>query len=315
MCDKLVSIILPTYNGSRFIKDSIESIINQTYKNWELIIINDCSTDNTLNICKEYAKNDNRIKIFTNETNKKLPASLNIGFEKACGEYLTWTSDDNMYKENAINYMVEYLEKHLNVDFISSDFDYVDENNIFINTQMDRYPNRNLYILPRFNVVGACFMYRREIINKVGKYDESQFLCEDYDYWFRIALCCNMAFLNNVNLYKYRESKYNLSSNNVEKVKNKADKIRLKYVIYILSKLKLSKYQIFKYLYEVFDYKKDIEWENLIKQEFGFGFLYKKFKLRYLFERYIFSYSFNYKLDHKVLYFMGIQIKFKYKRS
>ena len=107
MC-KLVSIVLPTYNGGKYIRDSIESILNQTYTKWELIIVNDCSIDNTYEIINEYAKKDCRIKIINNPINYKLPRSLNIGFENTDGEYYPWTSDDNIFKRNALKKMVEY---------------------------------------------------------------------------------------------------------------------------------------------------------------------------------------------------------------
>ena len=96
------SIVLPTYNGEEFLSNSIESVINQTFQDWELIIVNDCSTDNSLSIAEEYFKKDNRIRIINNAENKKLPESLNIGFREAKGDYFTWTSDDNEYYPNAI---------------------------------------------------------------------------------------------------------------------------------------------------------------------------------------------------------------------
>ena len=104
-----VSIVLPTYNGEKYIKESIESILSQTLTDWELIIVNDCSKDTTASIISEYASEDDRIKIITNEQNQKLPESLNIGFRQACGEYLTWTSDDNMYKPQALKTMRNVL--------------------------------------------------------------------------------------------------------------------------------------------------------------------------------------------------------------
>ena len=79
----MVSIVLPTYNGIRFIRKTIESCLQQTYQNIELIIIDDCSTDGTDTIIREFVITDNRIKYYRNETNKKLPASLNIGFKIA----------------------------------------------------------------------------------------------------------------------------------------------------------------------------------------------------------------------------------------
>ena len=91
-----ISIVLPCYNGAKMLGNAIESIINQTLQNWELIIVNDCSTDNTLQVAQSFAEKDNRIKVITNEYNSKLPASLNNGFRQAQGEYWTWTSDDNL---------------------------------------------------------------------------------------------------------------------------------------------------------------------------------------------------------------------------
>lgn len=71
MTDKKVSIVLPVYNGADHIADSINSIINQTYQNWELIVVNDCSTDNTLEICSELSEKDSRIRVISNEKNLK----------------------------------------------------------------------------------------------------------------------------------------------------------------------------------------------------------------------------------------------------
>ena len=102
MKEDLVSIIMPSYNTGKFIKETINSVLNQTYNNWELIIVDDCSTDDTLSIANKYSSMDKRIHVIHNEVNKKLPASLNIGFRRAEGKYLTWTSDDNMYVSDAL---------------------------------------------------------------------------------------------------------------------------------------------------------------------------------------------------------------------
>lgn len=84
-----ISIVLPTYNGERYLKQSIESILGQTYTDWELIVVNDCSTDSTQEIIDFYRKKDTRIRTIFNCTNQKLPESLNIGFREAKGEYFT----------------------------------------------------------------------------------------------------------------------------------------------------------------------------------------------------------------------------------
>ena len=124
--NKLVSIVLPTYNGEQYIRESIDSVISQTYKNWELIVVDDCSKDNTSKIVEEYVNKDKRIRLIKNDINQKLPASLNIGFSYANGEYYTWTSDDNKYKPDAIQTMVNTLEKDNSCILVSANLDYID---------------------------------------------------------------------------------------------------------------------------------------------------------------------------------------------
>lgn len=97
-----VSIILPVYNGERYLEQSIRSVLNQTYTDLELVIVNDCSTDYTETIIMKFVNEDKRVKYIRNDENMKLPGSLNVGFSHATGEYYTWTSDDNMYQEQAV---------------------------------------------------------------------------------------------------------------------------------------------------------------------------------------------------------------------
>lgn len=197
----MISVVLPTYNGSKYIKQSIESIINQTYKEWELIVIDDCSTDDTNKIVQEYTLKDNRIKLYKNETNKRLPASLNTGFAKTSGEYLTWTSDDNIYKENAFEKMIEYFQLNSDVGFVFSNMTIIDENGNI--KQKNSYIPSSMEEIKYKNIVGASFMYKREVYKTIGDYDTSKFLIEDYDYWLRISRKFKIGFIND-SLYFYR---------------------------------------------------------------------------------------------------------------
>ena len=124
---KKISIVMPVYNGEKYLRESIESIREQTCQNWELILVNDCSTDNSPAIMQEYEKKDSRIKVVHNSQNKKLPGSLNIGFEHAAGEYFTWTSDDNRYKPRALERMAAILENDAGIGLVYADMDYIDE--------------------------------------------------------------------------------------------------------------------------------------------------------------------------------------------
>lgn len=178
---KKVSIILPTYNGARYIRDSIHSCLEkQTYPNIELVIVDDCSTDETPQILSEY-QNDSRIKVVRHEVNAKLPTALNTGFAHASGEYLTWTSDDNLFVPMAIEKMVEYLEQHTEVGFVYSDYWLIDEHGHIVR-HVEGGPPDHL----KEDCRVACFLYRRQVYEQVGDYDPSLFRIEDYDYWLRV---------------------------------------------------------------------------------------------------------------------------------
>ncbi len=312
--DKAVSIILPTYNGEHFIKDSIESILNQTYTNWELIIVNDCSTDNTLQIIEEYTQKDKRIKVISNAKNLKLPASLNIGFCNANGDYYTWTSDDNMYKPKAIEKMVEYLNDNPSCDLVSFNFDFITENCRFENEFTDLVLDRNMLQLTKQCNVGACFMYRKEIAVKTGDYDENMFCAEDYDYWCRIALNGNINYRDE-NLYKYRHNTKSLTSTKQKVIQEKTMDIRLKYAIPIMNKTGLSNDEkVKKLLGYYYNECKDKRWLEVaynIDYLLAKKYLYKH-KLKNVIRKIL---SVKNDDKHKIVKFFGIKLKFKRKKQ
>lgn len=196
----LISVVLPVYNGEKYLNKSIDSILGQTYTNFELIAVNDCSTDNTLKILQSYAATDKRVKIVNNKENLKLPRTLNAGFSEAQGEFLTWTSDDNMYKTNAFEVLANALTKHPEIDMVYSDYTVIDVSDSIIGSEIAAEPDKII----TGNVCGASFMYTKRIAEKVGNYDPDLFLAEDYDYWLRIYANGKMFHLKDENLYYYR---------------------------------------------------------------------------------------------------------------
>lgn len=196
----MVSIILPTYNGSKYIRESIESILQQTYENWELIIIDDCSKDDTPQIIAEYAKLDKRIRVYRNENNLRLPASLNKGFSLSKGDFLTWTSDDNKYKPNAIEVLQSKLTQNTNLGLVFSAMDYIDSEGVVREVSQRVEDKNEIYYK---NIVMASFMYTREAYEKTGDYDTKRFLVEDYDYWLRIVENFDFDYIAE-SLYFYR---------------------------------------------------------------------------------------------------------------
>jgi glycosyltransferase involved in cell wall biosynthesis len=217
-----ISIVLPTYNGSKYISRSIDSCLAQTFHDFELIIVNDCSTDNTVEIINRYATQDARIKIIHNEFNKKLPISLNIGFESAVGKYFTWTSDDNYYAPDALEKMIaEFKKNELEIDLVYCDYYLVDENNNIIGTRIFNDVNKAFY---KWLGCGACFLYKRNIHFELNGYNPAAFLIEDYDFFTRAFIKFNFRYLPDYSVYYYRVHNESLTGtqtnylNNVAKI-------------------------------------------------------------------------------------------------
>lgn len=194
----LVSIVLPVYNGAEHLRKAVDSVLGQTYANFELIAVDDCSTDNTREILDLYAERDDRVKVISNETNLKLPRTLNVGFAVARGKYLTWTSDDNMYRRNAIETMVAALEG-AQADMVYADYTNIDADD----NEISALPLAEPDALVAGNCYGACFLYTKTIADRVGPYDADLFLAEDYDYWLRIHAVGRIVHIPE-NLYFYR---------------------------------------------------------------------------------------------------------------
>lgn len=218
-----VSIILPVYNGEKYLRTAIKSILNQSFEDFELILVNDASTDRTLDIIQFFATKDKRIKVISNQENKKLPASLNVGFAEATGAYLTWTSDDNALMPDCIERLLAELIKR-DVDIIYADVEEINEHGD-LTTIMRR--DKPIEYLLHTNVVGACFLYRREVQERLEGYREYLFLIEDYDFWCR-AYLQNFRFhhLKEI-LYSYRRHTQSLSLSYTERVSF----YRLQYII------------------------------------------------------------------------------------
>lgn len=210
----LVSIVLPTYNGERYLAESIDSCLKQTYHNWELIIVDDRSTDSTPAIIARYVARDSRIRSIRQRVNSKLPAALNAGFRDSRGSLLTWTSDDNTYDAEALQVFVGVLTACPEVDFVYSDVKDIDEQGRFLRIWKMDVPE----VLRKRNCIGACFMYRRRVYDSIGDYRPDMFLIEDYEYWLRAAKCFQMRYLADVAPYNYRQHSASLTATRLRDV-------------------------------------------------------------------------------------------------
>ena len=185
MSQPLVSVVLPTYKRAHLLAQAMQSVLAQTHANLELIVVDDNSPDDTAAVVASF--HDARIQYVKNVPNLKLPRALNRGFAMARGDYLTWTSDDNLLAPTAIEKMVGVMNQG-NCDFVYADywlFSEQDADGQPHAPQHERLPDR--LQLEQGNHIGACFLYTRKLYETVGDYDPELFLVEDYDYFLRAA--------------------------------------------------------------------------------------------------------------------------------
>jgi glycosyltransferase involved in cell wall biosynthesis len=205
--EPLISIVLPTYCGSRYLEKSVDSCLRQTLHDFELILVDDGSSDDTPQVIRELSNKDPRIRTIFCAQNRGLPAALNIGFSQSKGSYLTWTSDDNLYRPHALSTMMTYLSTRRDVQFVYTDFTEIDHEGQAIRQR----------VVPEFedlidgNRIGPCFLYRRFVLDKIGGYAEDLYLAEDYDYWLRMAIHYEMKPLHE-DCYLYRLHPASLST-------------------------------------------------------------------------------------------------------
>ena len=188
-----VSVLIPNYNCEKYIGESIKSILDQTYKNFECIIVDDCSTDNSWKIIQTYAKKDKRIKCVRNETNLKIVKSRNKLFDLASSKskyYAIFDSDDISMPER-LEKQVKFLELNKRVMLLGGQLKIIDEDSKEFARR--KYPITNKQILKKILLYSVfaqpSVMIRKDVLKKIGYYDLkfTGIPCEDYDLWLRVS--------------------------------------------------------------------------------------------------------------------------------
>jgi len=247
----LVSIIMPAYNAQDYIKQSIQSVVKQTYNNWELLIINDGSTDNTVSIVESFK--DTRIVLFSQE-NSGVSRARNYGISKAKGDYIAFLDSDDLWKNNKLNVQVSYMKKHPDIVLSYTDYDsFKLQNEIIKNKQLYPFQIENQHDrLLVFNYIATLtVMLKKEIFQKVDGFDISLFGPEDWDLWIRIAKIGKIAFINQ-KLALYREHESGISKNRKRQLEQEYKVLR-RYALQSTNK-KLQKYALWFYYLKYINY-------------------------------------------------------------
>jgi len=184
-----VSIVIPVYNGSDFLSEAINSALSQTYKNIEIIVINDGSSDKdaTEKIVKSYGS---RVRYFYQD-NGGVASALNLGIKKMNGQYFSWLSHDDVYYPNKVQAQVDFLKKLKNKSVVLySDFDLIDgTSKVFRSVKINPIPSERFQfaLIISSPVSGCTTLVPKTILDKAGLFKESLITIQDYDMWFRIA--------------------------------------------------------------------------------------------------------------------------------
>lgn len=202
-----VSIIMPVYNASKFLNEAIDSVINQTYKNWELIAVDDGSKDNSLEILKDYSKKYKNIRVFKNKKNLGVGKTTNYALSKARGKFIARFDSDDYMPSYRIEKQVAYLLTHQNTVVVGGQVELMNESGL--KTGMKNFPlsHKSIYDgLFTFMTVqqGAMMINRKKLPNGFVWYNDNAKTAEEVDLFFRLFKYGNFANLR-VSTLKYRQ--------------------------------------------------------------------------------------------------------------
>ena len=243
--DKLVvSVIMSVYNGEPYLKESIESILNQTFTNFEFIIVNDASIDKTREIIQSYT--DSRIVYIENEINIGQTKSLNKAIKIARGKYIARMDSDDVAFPNRFGVQVEFLNRNANIKVIGSWYLIINETGKIIKKVcLPVNPTEIKALLIASSpftypyIAHPTVMLRREIFDDIGYYNEKYYVAQDYDLWVRISRKYQIVNLSQV-LLKYRIHKQSLTNDSFHISVKEAENITNSNMTYCMPEINVT---------------------------------------------------------------------------
>ena len=192
---------MPTYNVENYVEEAVRSILNQTWTNFEIIVVDDCSTDETFKILQKLASEDDRIKLYRNEVNSKICKTLNKAWSYAKGDYIARMDGDDVSTPDRFQKLMDYLHTHRGCDLVGSGMITIDENGKELSRPLFLKSDKYIRYFNKFkSCITHIWIARREVYEKLNGYREIPY-AEDYDFVLR---CQRLGYkVANVDAYVY----------------------------------------------------------------------------------------------------------------
>ena len=207
MNSPLVSIVMPAYNVEKYIGDAIGSVMKQTYQNWELLVVDDCSSDTTKNIIETFQKSDKRIQpIFLDKNGGKPSIAKNVALQKVKGKYIAFLDSDDMWLEEKLQKQVSFMEENKNYALTYTGSYWIDDGGCEIKKILPQYKSGYLLqrMLSRYEINNQSVMLKKEVLNNtLVKFNEKITIGEDYNLFMHIVAKYEVASIGEY-LIKYR---------------------------------------------------------------------------------------------------------------
>ena len=230
-----ISLIMSVYNGEDYLAETVESVLCQTFTEWEFIIINDCSTDNTSKILAEYASKDARVKVHTNKTNLRLPSSLNKALSLAEGKYIARMDADDICMPDRLQKQYDFMEANPNVDLSSCRFLTL-KNGVYSSGgcggKGDSESIKALLLVTN-PILHPGIIAKADVIKELG-YDKNFTCTEDMELWTRFVLNNKRVEILSEYLMIYRLHDKQITETTLDKQKNEVFKIQKTYLSQLL---------------------------------------------------------------------------------
>lgn len=195
-----VSVCIPVYNGGKYLNEAINSLLNQTYEDFEIILVDDSSTDNSIEIIQSYK--DKRIHLYKNEKNQGIAYTRNRAIDLANSEYIALLDDDDIAVPYRLEHEVKFLDDNKDIDVVGGHLRRIDKNGNDLNSQWNVYLNPNYikaYLMLGDTIANGTVMFRKKFVNDHNiRFKDNMYGAEDYMFWVECSLKGKITNLDEV---------------------------------------------------------------------------------------------------------------------